>query len=286
MRLFRPGSLTEAAEVLRAEGPEARLIAGGTDALVQLRGRFSPPSAWVDLSRVGGAPREISRDGSRVRIGALVSMFDLAHSPLIAETLHALSYAASDIGSRQIQVRATLGGNLCNASPAGDSIPPLMVADAQVEILGTDGSRELPLEEFFTGPGRTALAPDEVLAAVSYPVLEGGHSAFAVADNLAHHDISKVSAALRCRVAEGCLRDVRVALGAVAPTVIRAREVEALLEGGVPEVDLALKAGEAAKAAARPIDDIRSTAAYRSELSGRLVDWLVRGVGVTVYSSN
>ncbi len=279
MRLFRPGSFAEAVEVLAAQGPTARLLAGGTDALVQLRDRADLPSAWIDLTGIQGSAREITRVGDRVRLGALVDMFSLSRSSLVQETLGALIIAASDIGSRQIQVRATLGGNLCNASPAGDSIPPLLVADARVELLGPGGTRELPLEDFFVGPGRTVLADDEVLTAVSYAVVEGSHSAFVVADDLAHHDISKVSVALRCRFVDGALRDVRVALGAVAPVVFRTTAVEAVLEGRRPDSELAREAAEAARAVVRPIDDIRSTVAYRTAMSGRLVERLVIEAG-------
>lgn len=268
--ILHPSTLVEAARLLR-ERPGARLLAGGTDALLQVRKRPPAPPAWVDLGRVGGDARAIRVTSGVIHLGALVTFDDLAGDPAVRRFLTALHQAASVMGSRQIRARGTLGGNLAHASPAGDSIPPLLVAEARVLLLSASGTREVPLDAFFRGPGATVLAPDEILAGVVAPADDGRTSGFHRVGSRVHHVITKVSLALSFRRDGDVLRDVRVALGAVAPTVFRARGAEAALEGRVPTPDRIREAGEAAAAEARPIDDVRSTRAYRAAVCAELV---------------
>ncbi len=269
--ILRPSSFQQAAAMLADHGDHARIIAGGTDTLTRLQDGMSPPRAWVDLSLVAGEARTLGQEQDQLRIGALVDFETLAHSELLARALPALYQAAAVMGSVQIRGRGTLGGNLCNASPAGDAIPPLVVAGATLHLLSAAGERRLPIGDFFLGPGRTALLPGELLVAASCPVAPGTVSAFARVGARAHHVITKASAAISARREHRRLHAVRIALGAVAPTVIRAPRAEALLEGQRPDPALLAQAGDALAATARPIDDIRSTAAYRTEVCRQLL---------------
>ncbi len=279
--VFQPVSFEEAAQLLAEHGPDARAIAGGTDTITRLQDGMAPPAVWVDLSRIGGAARSIElRDGA-LWLGALVDFESMASSTLVKDALPALHQAASVMGSIQIRARGTLGGNLCNASPAGDSIPPLMVGDADLVLVSAGGTRTLPLEEFFLGPGKTALQPGELVAAVRCPVVPGTVSAFARVGARAHHVITKASAALACRVVDGALLDVRFALGAVGPTVFRATRVEAILEGQVPSAELIERAGDASAYSAQPIDDVRSTVVYRRDACRNLVGILFQQTGLS-----
>lgn len=273
-RIVRPSTLEEAAEALHQLGPGARLVAGGTDTVTQLRRGAPSPTAWVDLSAVQGVSRTISLEGDKVTIGALVGFQTIAESALIQKTLPALSDAANIMGSIQIRTRGTLGGNLGNASPAGDSLPPLMVGDASLRLLSARGVRELPVSDFFVGPGRTRLEAGELIVSVTYPLMDGAWSGFERIGTRTAHEIAKVSAAVRARRLEGRLAGVRIALGAVAPTPIRILSVEAWLEGKTPEASTLAEAARRAGDAARPIDDIRSTAEYRAEMCRVLVQTL------------
>jgi CO/xanthine dehydrogenase FAD-binding subunit len=278
MSVVRPTSFAEAAALLAELGPSARLIAGGTDTLTRLDAGAAPPAVWVDMSTIAQGRAMELVDGE-LRIGALVSFQAMAGSELLAGALPALHQAANIMGAMQIRSRGTIGGNLCNASPAGDSIPPLVVAGAQIGLISTDGERWMLLEDFFLGPGRNALEPGEVVTGVRCAVVPGTVSAFVRVGARAHHVITKASAAVSCQFEDGVLREVRYAMGAVAPKVIRAPAVEAILEGQRPAPALIERAAAAAGDSARPIDDVRSTVAYRREACRQLVGMLLGKVG-------
>jgi CO/xanthine dehydrogenase FAD-binding subunit len=279
MSILRPRSFSAAAALLAEHGSTALLVAGGTDTLPRLDAGAVPPEHWIDVSAVGEG-RDIEVQGDTLRIGALVSFQAMAASPALAAALPALHQAANIMGSLQIRTRGTLGGNLCNASPAGDAIPPLVVAGAEVHLVTADNERWLPIGDFLLGPGRSALEPGEVVAGVRCPVVPGTVSAFVRVGARAHHVITKASAAIACRVEDGALHDVRFALGAVAPTVIRAPAVEAILEGQRPDAQLVARAALASAATARPIDDVRSTVVYRREACRQLVGIILEKAGL------
>ncbi len=214
-RVLRPASLDEALALLEAE-PGARVVAGGTDLVVQLRDGRRTADTLVDLGRVC-LSWIVEREGG-LEIGAGTPMDTIADSPVVRRDAPALATAAGQLGAWPIQCRATLGGNLANASPAADTAPPLLVAEAAVELISAAGRRTLPLADLFLGPGRTALAPGELIRAVRVPGLApGGFERFVKVGPRREQIISAVSLALRTRRRPGgVLERVRIAVGAAA----------------------------------------------------------------------
>ena len=220
--------------------------------------------------------KSIVLDGGCLSIGALVTHADLASDRLIRDHAAALAEAASVIGSPQIRNRGTVGGNLVNASPAGDTVGPLVALDADLILMSTTGPRTVPAARFADGPGATVLREDELLATIRLkadPDRLSGYARLGARRALA---CAKVSVALAARrKSDGPLTDVRVALGAVAPTVVRSGKAETELEGKQLEEPVIARAVEAVKRDVSPIDDIRSTAEYRKEMCGVLLDRLL-----------
>jgi carbon-monoxide dehydrogenase medium subunit len=269
----RPESLADALQLLREHGAGARVLAGGTDLIVRLRKRQDVPGIVVDLKRVAELRADIvplrqaqgvasgSRDG--VRIGARTVISDIVEHQQIRERFAALVEAGLVLGSIQIRNRATLAGNLCNASPAADTAPALLVYGARVTIVGPRGTREAPLDEFLTGPGRTALGSDELVAAIDlpWPPDESG-AAFARLTRRRGVDLAIVSVAcLASRSGE-----IRFAFGAVGPRpFLVVRNEAALLESNIdPEQRDAMLSRFFASAS--PISDLRAHASYRAAM--------------------
>jgi CO/xanthine dehydrogenase FAD-binding subunit len=267
MEVIRPTSLAEALAA-RAEHTEALPIAGGTDVMVELNFDKARPPAILDLTAVPELA-DIERADGSVRIGAGVPYTRVISD--LQDVLPALAQASRTVGSPQIRNRGTIGGNLGSASPAGDAHPPLLAAGAQVEIASTRGSRALPADEFFLGPGRSALEPDELLTAVSVPVA-GNREQFAKIGTRNAMVIAVCSFSLRIDPE----RDrVGTGIGSAGPTPLRAVEAEdfltGLLRADEPIDDAARRRfGELVASAARPIDDHRGTAAYRRHALGVL----------------
>lgn len=260
-----PISLREAVEILQ-EYPETLPLAGGTDLLVQIRERHRSVSAVMSLRRV----REVHEyvNNGVLAIGSAVTVGQIASDPWVQKNFTALAAGAGLIGSVQIQNMATVGGNLCNASPSADTAPPLLALDAQLLIAGMQGERTLPLSAFFIGPGKTALQPGELLKAILLPHPKTHSGSFYYRHTpRARMDIAVVgSAAMLTLDEEGKIAAARIALGAVAPTPIRAFEAETYLIGETPSEKLFAQAASAAMAAAVPIDDLRASADYRRHL--------------------
>lgn len=272
-----PTSLSEAYAVM-ADGRH-RPIAGGTDLMVQLEADVAdPPEAILDLWRIDGL-RGISTDGYEVTIGALTTHTELRSSPVIGARLPALEEAAATVGAAQIQNRGTLGGNICNASPAGDTLPVLLAVDAIFDLGSTRGERAVPSSEFWTGYRQTAREDDELLLRVRFPVDRGRRTRFRKVGTRRAQAISKVVMALSYRQEGGIWRDVRLALGSVAETTIRPLETERILEGAAPRETVADRAAAVLAQELGPIDDVRSTADYRRSVSGRILHRLLREEG-------
>jgi carbon-monoxide dehydrogenase small subunit/xanthine dehydrogenase small subunit len=272
---YRPRSLEEALEILAQRNGDVRPLAGGTDALVKARDGLLSRAALFDIT---GVPelQGISESDGELWIGAAVTHRELIESAAVARWIPALPLACAVIGGPQIRNRGTLGGNLANASPAADTLPALYVADARVELVSVSDRRELPIAEFFTGPRSTVLARDELILGVRVPKRAGVRGAFLRLGQRRAQAISKVSVAVAMTFDAGRPSWVRVALGAVAPTVIRASETEKALMGGGYEG--LMRAKQAVRAEARPIDDLRSTAAYRREMAALLLERAVRSI--------
>src|SRR5437870_9918792 len=272
---YRPRSLEEALEILAQRAGEARPVAGGTDMLVKAKDGQQSLGALFDLTAVPELRGIEERDG-QLWIGAGATHAEMMASPLVARHLPSLPQACAVIGGPQIRNRGTLGGNLANASPAADTVPPLYAADAVVELASVSARREVPIAEFFLGPRQSVLARDELILGVRVPKRDGVRAAFLRLGQRQAQAISKVSIAVAMSFREGRPDFVRVALGAVAPTVIRAPRTEkALLEGGYEALR---RAREAVKAEVEPIDDLRSTRAYRREMAAVLLERAVRRV--------
>ena len=268
---FAPHTLQEAVALLHELGEHSRPLAGGTDLVVQMKEaatRFPYPSSVVSLARIAELKRIEFGESDGLRIGAGVTMMEVAESPIIRQRFQALAEGAGVVGSYQTMNMATLGGNLCNAAPSADTAPPLLAFQAQAVIVGPDGRRLLPLDQFFLGPGHAALAPGELLAELRLPTPRPGTgSAYRRHTPRKQMDIAVAGAsAVLTLGADGRIEKARIALGAVAPTPVRARQAESLLEGQPPSAELFQRAGEAAAGEASPISDVRGSAAFRRHL--------------------
>jgi xanthine dehydrogenase small subunit len=272
---FRPRTLEEALEILAQRPGEARPVAGGTDALVRAKDGVLSRAALFDVTAVPELRGIRERDG-HLWIGAAATHTEMMESPLVARYAPALPEACAVIGGPQIRNRGTLGGNLANASPAADTVPALYAADAVVEVVSVSDRKEVAITDFFTGPGKSVLAGDELILGVRIPKRAGVRGAFLRLGQRQAQAISKVSIALALSLKNGRPYWVRVAFGAVASTVIRGVQAErALLEGGLEALK---KAQAAARAEVRPIDDLRSTRDYRREMAAILLERAVRRV--------
>lgn len=272
-----PENLDEALSLLAAN-PSCALIAGGTDLIPQLRAGHPQPDVLVDLRRL--PLHGIDVEDEQVRLGARVTFTDLFGSEIIGDEYPALIEAAAEVGGPPIRNRATLGGNLANASPAADSAPALLVYDASVIIAGSQGERAMALSEFFEGPGRTLLLPGEILTEIVMPRWgTSTHSSFVKLGPRNAMAVSVVSAAVRVTGdGLGGISECRVALGAVAPVPMRAVAAEEIIvvEGLTPSS--ILSAAAAAALACSPIDDLRGSADYRRRMVEVLVRRLLSGL--------
>lgn len=274
-----PRSLEEAYAALATE-PAPRPIAGGTDLMVALTGELGePPASVLDLWGLD-ALRGIALDGDAIVLGALTTYTEIRRSPLCEEHLPALVEAAGTIGAAQIQNRGTIGGNIANASPAGDTLPVLLAADASFVLGSARGERAVAAAEFWTGYRETALRPDELILRIRVPLRPGHEARFRKVGTRRAQAISKVVMAVAWRDGAGeTWHDVRVALGSMAPTPVRAARTEDALEGMPPTPETADRAAEVLAAELRPIDDVRSTAGYRRIVAARILHRIVREAG-------
>jgi CO/xanthine dehydrogenase FAD-binding subunit len=253
-RYVQPGTLDTAIDMLRESGPDARLLAGGTDVLVRLRSGHMRPAVVIDIKRIDALDNGIARVGNSLRIGARCSVTTLLAHDEVRATFPALIEAARVVGSVQIRNRATLVGNICNASPAADTAPALLAYGATVNIAGGSGTRQTPLAEFFRGPGRTVLGRDELVTSVDLPLPDAMvGAAFTRLTRRRGVDLATLTVA--CAVSKDGA--VRIGLGAVAPTPL-------LVTGSIGSANAADESFIARVAAqASPISDVRAGRDYR-----------------------
>jgi carbon-monoxide dehydrogenase medium subunit len=268
-----PRTLDEARAVLAGANGDARVLAGGTDLLVQLREGRRRAGLVVDIKQIAEA-NVLSYDPSEgLQIGAAVPCFRIMDYLEAAGLYPGLAAAVGLIGGTQIQGRATLGGNLCNASPAADAIPALIVHRAAARLYGPDGYREVAAEDFCTAPGQTVMTHGEFLVGMRLPPVGAGFGAHYLRftpRNEMDIAVAGAAAALELDLAQGTIRGARIALSAVAPTPLWVVEAGDYLAGRLPTEESFAEAARLAQLAVRPIDDMRGTAVQRRHLAGVL----------------
>lgn len=267
-----PTSIADAVALGARFGEAGRFLAGGTDLMIQIRRGRVAPRHVLSLHRVAGLDR--IEEGDAVRLGALVTHRSIERCPHFQGGLRALVEGAEVVGGHQIRNVATVGGNIVNASPAADVVPVLLALDATVTCLGPDGERTLPLAGFLSGPGRTERRPGDLLTSIRFDRLPPrAATAFLKAGRRKAMEISVVCVAVRLTLdaADARCRDARIALGAVAPTTMRARAAERALEGQPLTDEVLRRAGRLAAGECAPIDDVRASARYRRLLVETLV---------------
>ncbi|TAJ96455.1 MAG: xanthine dehydrogenase family protein subunit M [Reyranella sp.] len=267
-----PKTLDEAVRAFAAAAGTGRILAGGTDLLVQMRTGIVSPGTIVDIKKIAELTTiEETRDGG-FRIGAAVSGAVLREHPRVSKVWPGVVEATNLIGSTQVQGRATPGGNLCNGSPAGDSVPAMVAAGAIVTIQGPNGRRELAVEKVPKGPGRLNLEPGEIVVSFNLPPRPKGSSdAYLRMIPRTEMDIAVVGCGVSLTLDNGTCTDARVGLGAVAPTVLLVEDAAKALIGSKLDDAALAKAAAACSAACRPIDDKRGTIAYRTKVAGVLL---------------
>jgi len=264
---FAPRRLGEAVTLLRKHGRKATLLAGGTDLMLRVERRAVTPVVVVDLKQISDLKGiRVSRDG--LRIGALTLMEEIASAPAVQKRYGLLANAAGVVGSIQTRNRATLGGNLCNASPAADTPPALIAMAGLVRIAGGKRPREVPIEKFFQGPGKTCLQVGELVKEIFIPSPPRRSAGSFQRCTRTAMDIAVVNCAIFLRLdSRGeVIKDVRIALGAVAPTPLRVQSAEEVLLGKKGDGEDIEQAAERAVASTNPIDDVRASANYRREM--------------------
>ena len=263
---FKPESADAAVEALAAHSPNVRILAGGTDAVVDLKHVPDSPGLVVDVSQLKEL-KGIEVTDAGLRIGACVTHTEIMKHPLIEEHAPALIDAAHTIGAVQTRNLGTLGGNLVTCVPSMDSGPTLMALEAEVTVTGPTGKRTIPLGDFFVGPRKTILEKDALLLEIIVPAANLGKPASFIKFGLRKGQaLALVNAASVLWIEDGKFKDVRISLGAVAPVVIRAPKAEAILEGQSVTELLVDEAAKTAVSEAKPIDDFRASKEYRNDL--------------------
>jgi carbon-monoxide dehydrogenase medium subunit len=266
-----PANLVDALQVKKKMGAQARVIAGGTDLILRMRDQVLSPSMLIDLRRISLDGIELS--GDEMRLGAFVSLSQVLESDDIEKYFPALPAACREFAGPPIRNRGTLGGNIVNASPAADLVPPLIAYDANILLQSSSGDRVLPLVDFFTGPGQSVIEPDEILTEITLPRMPLTSAAtFIKLGQRRSMAISQVNIATRLTLDEsGLASEARIVLGAVAPVPRRAVAAEKILLGKEPTEELISEAASKAREEGTPISDVRASLAYRLEMTEVLV---------------
>ncbi|MEM0380074.1 MAG: xanthine dehydrogenase family protein subunit M [Desulfurococcaceae archaeon] len=268
---YEPDSVDEAVRLLDKLGPEAKVIAGGTDLLVQVKMGVVKPKYIVNIKRIKEMYGVIDK-GDHLFIGSLTTLRELESSELVKNRFQALHEAVSSMGSWQIRCLASIGGNLCNASPAADTAPPLLVYNAELIIYGLNGFKTVSINRFFKGPKKTILNYNEILYGIKIPYENRRHSSVFIKIARTSMDLAKVNIAVKLVIGENnIIEDVAIALGSVAPTPVRAFTVENYLKNKVFSEELIREGCKLVVRDINPITDIRSTSEYREHLSKILV---------------
>jgi aerobic carbon-monoxide dehydrogenase medium subunit len=259
---FEPGTLAEAVSLLGRYQGRAQALAGGTDLLVELKEQLRRADCVVNLKRIPGLGGLSFDPRAGLRIGALATAREVETSPFVLQHYASLAQAARELGSIQVRNRATVIGNICRASPSADTLPPLIADGAQATIHGAAGERRVALEAFFTGPGRTVLQPGELVTELRLPA-PGPRTGKVYIKHGRRKAMELATVGVAVTLGDA---GVRIVLGAVAPTPIRAVLAERLLAGKKPDAALIERAAQAAADESRPISNVRASAEYRREM--------------------
>lgn len=269
---FVPETIEEAVEVLADEGDELEILAGGTDLLVDYYEHLYEVQSWLDLRRIAELQKiEVKED--QLELGAIVTHSQLEESPPVNEYFPLISQAAAEIGSPQIRSQGTIGGNIVTASPAGDLLPPLLAYQAELELIDKEGQHRVAAEDFFIGPKETVIKPDQLLSKIIIPLPEEGTlGSWVKIGKRKALAISTISLAFVIQLdQEEQVADIRACLGAVAPTPLEIEEVrDQMIDQKLSEIEWA-EIGSIVAENISPIDDIRGTCEYRSEVANNLI---------------
>jgi len=266
---FEPKTVQEACSLLSQYGEEAKILAGGTDLLVLMKEKEIRPKYLINIKTIPGLDKISYKDGDGLTLGCLCTLAEVGESRLVKEKFPILSQAALSIGAVQTRNMGTIGGNLCHASPSIDTAPPLLALGARVKLTGLNGDRILDLKDFFLGPNKTALNRDEILTEIQVPDRPPRSGGMFLKHTIRKAmDIAIVNAATEISLKSdgNVVDDIKIALGAVAPTPIRAFKAEDMLRGKELDDMLIGEAAEKASEETSPITDIRSSAEYRKEM--------------------
>ena len=282
---LQPTSLEEALALLDRYAGEARIVAGGTDVLVELSRGVRPTSTLIDISAVPDL-KYVREEGGTICLGALATHNDVIASSVCRERALPLAQACWEVGAPQLRTRATVAGNLVTASPANDTITPLLALDAELTLTSANGERVVPLSDFYLGVRRTRLAPNELLREIAFPALTAARRGLFIKLGLRRAQaISVIDAAFVLGFDGDRLADARIALGSLAPTVVRAAAAETYLQGKRLDSAVCREAARLAGEAVAPIDDVRGSAAYRRATLRNLVahglERIAAGAGAT-----
>jgi len=261
-----PSTLEEALQLLSELGGNAKVMAGGTDLLVRMKLKVDTPHHVISIARVPGFDAVIPRNGHGVTVGSAVTAATLSRHELLMDRFAPLALAAGKLGAPMIRNRATIGGNLVNARPAADLPPPCMVLGATLKLKSVSGERDVPVVEFIRGPGDTLIEPHELMVSINMetpPPWSGGSYIKLGARKALEISMVNVAALITLQGPNGPITDARIALGAVAPTPVRAYAAEELLIGEKPSEELFQRAGEVGVGMCSPITDHRGTMEYR-----------------------
>ena len=272
MRYSAPHTIDEAVGALLAAKGTGRILAGGTDLLVQMKAGTARPGAIIDVKNIAEMSAIEDKGGGAFRVGAAVSGARIGEHAALKKAWPGVVEAINLIGSKQIQGRASPGGNLCNASPAADSVPALIAAGAIAAVHGPNGRREVPVEKIQIGPGKTSLQPGEIVVSFSLPARPKGSSdAYLRLIPRTEMDIAVVGCGVNLTIENGVCTAARVGLGAVAPTVMLVEAAGAALVGSKLDAEALEKAAAACRAVCKPINDKRGTIVYRTKIAGVLL---------------
>jgi aerobic carbon-monoxide dehydrogenase medium subunit len=272
---FRPETLSEALSYLSQYGSRSRILAGGTDLLVMMRSRKIKPRYILDIKAIQGIA-DIKMKNNFLHIGAGVTLREVEQSELVQQKCPLLSEAVSQMASLQIRNMGTVAGNICRASPSADTLTPLLVMGARVEISCAQRKRTVTLENFLTGPGETALESYEMVTAVQIPELPENASAAFLRLTRVAADLAKVSASVLLIQQDNVCMEARIALGGVASTAFRSYQAEKFMVGKHLDEKVIEAAADLAAAESRPISDVRSSLEYRKEACRTLVSRAIK----------